>query len=781
MDTINNISVSADTRRKIARLVLVIALLLVTQTTMAQTAIGQWRDHFSYNKALCLAPANGRIYCGYEQCVGYYDSRDDIVGRLTKVDQLSDAGIATIAYDNATATLVVAYTNSNIDIVRNDITYNISDLKRSANGGDKTIYSIAFCRGKAYIACGIGILIVDPIRAEIETTCIVGINGTQQPVLDLTTDDSRIYAATATGIVSISQSDRFPNIATHWQHDTTSALAGRHIARIASNNGRLMALVEGIDPMMRYLYSLDNGVWQAVDSGDMQTLRCANGYTTVAFRDSVRVYAPDNTLSKTYRTFRWGNIDAHDAIRDADGTLWIAHDWGGVVRIAPDGSSESLNPRGNVTDHATYITAYNDITYICPGGKTNIFTNMWRLGNLYNYKNGEWNQLDRNGADTLLDFLCVAINPRNTSQMAAASWGFGIVEIIDNKIVNVFNESNSNGAITAYHSSGWRHVRTASVAYDRKGTLWATNSLAENGLVAHYSDGTWRSFETRTLTGNNEIDHLVCDSLTDYKWITGSANRIYVLDGEGHAAYVDPNNGSRLQTNRINCLVQDRSGDLWIGTDKGIKVIFDGRRAFENGGRNEKSPVNCSNIVISNGEFVEYLMAYEDVVCIAVDGANRKWVGTQNNGIYLLSSTGLDELQHFTATNSPLPSNHIIAIGIQPLSGDVFVSTDHGTVSYRSTATYGTATPRDEVHVFPNPVRPDYSGPIAISGLTNNALVHITDIAGHVVFSDRAIGGQAIWNGLTNSGESVASGVYYVFASDNEGGNRSVGKILIVR
>ena len=167
--------------------------------------------------------------------------------------------------------------------------------------------------------------------------------------------------------------------------------------------------------------------------------------------------------------------------------------------------------------------------------------------------------------------------------------------------------------------------------------------------------------------------------------------------------------------------------------------------------------------------------------CIAVDGANRKWVGTANNGLYLLSATGLEELYHFTAANSPLPSDQIIALSVQPLTGEVLVGTPNGTMGYRGAATYAGATPSDEVRVFPNPVKPDYDGPIAIKGFTNNALVHITDIAGHVVYSTQALGGQALWYGRTSEGKRVGSGVYYIFASDSEGGNRSVGKLLFIR
>ena len=230
----------------------------------------------------------------------------------------------------------------------------------------------------------------------------------------------------------------------------------------------------------------------------------------------------------------------------------------------------------------------------------------------------------------------------------------------------------------------------------------------------------------------------------------------------------------------MNCLVQDRQGDIWFGTDKGIKVIYDGYKAFQQGGQGELAPVSCSNILYNEDGINEYLMAYENITCIAVDGANRKWIGTEAGGLYLISPTGSEELLHFTTENSPLISNHITTLAVQPQTGEVFIGTDCGTVSYRGTATEAKMQPEKEIHVFPNPVRPEYDGPIAISGFTTNALVHITDVAGHTVFSTQATGGQAIWNARTNGGERVASGVYYVFASDDEAGNRSVAKILVV-
>ena len=200
---------------------------------------------------------------------------------------------------------------------------------------------------------------------------------------------------------------------------------------------------------------------------------------------------------------------------------------------------------------------------------------------------------------------------------------------------------------------------------------------------------------------------------------------------------------SKLETSTVNYLVQDRSNELWIGTDKGIKVIYNTSNAFANGGHGEMAPISCNNILYSEDDKVEYLLAYENISCIAVDGGNRKWIGTAAGGIFLLS--------------------------------------DNGLVSYNGTATYANSKPNTEVYAYPNPVRPEYNGNIAIKGLTRDALVHISDVSGKVVFSTQSEGGQAIWNGKNAEGNRVASGVYYVFASDKYGKNRSVAKILFIK
>jgi hypothetical protein len=183
--------------------------------------------------------------------------------------------------------------------------------------------------------------------------------------------------------------------------------------------------------------------------------------------------------------------------------------------------------------------------------------------------------------------------------------------------------------------------------------------------------------------------------------------------------------------------------------------------------------------VVQQDRFAGLLFKDENVQTIAVDGADRKWVGTKN-GVWLISATGEKVIYRFSVGNSPLPGNDISKISIDPLTGEVFIATNNGLCSFRSTATEP-VSPQQKLLVFPNPVPPGYNGSIAIRGLTNNALVKITNLYGALVYQTRALGGQAIWDGKNTNGTKVASGVYLIICRDDSGIEKIATKITIVQ
>lgn len=766
-------------------LAFLLVALLISVSAVAQIGVGEWRTHFSYNRIFHVQTVGNYVYAAASQGLLRYNRAAGKVDYLNKTTGLTDVGVSTMAYDKSTATLVVAYTNSNIDLVQEGEVQNVSGIYRSNIVGDKSIHSIRFHDGNAYLACAFGIVVVDLKRAEIKETYYLDVSG-RCNVNDVAFTDSLICAATEGGLKCASLSAGNLAIVNKWKTDSTSLLSGQDILHLEVMNKRLLALVKDSVSGEYTLYKQQQeGNFAPWRSGVIKNLRMHNDTLLVCTDDSILVF--DNTWQQISdaTAHDWMDMNVHDADID-EGVMWIAHDWAGVVWY--DVSNDkigSVTPTGPWSADVYRVVPSQDKTILCRGGKFTTYTAAGISADINTFSDEAWSGLQGgNGLDTLSDVLDVAVNPKNSKEWLACSWGHGIMQIVDGQLVNVYNEGNTDGALTAYRAGNYRSLRTAAVTFDAGGNAWMTNSLVSNGIVTRLSDGTWKSYDVSSMVSGSEIDKILFDSIRGYIWFAGRANRIYIFHTENdevQLAYVNPNNGSKVETSSVNCMVQDHDGDIWVGTNKGIKKIFDGYKAFLNGGNGEQSSVSCSNILISNGDIAEYLMAYENVTCMAVDGANRKWVGTAEGGLYLLSASGLVQLEHFTADNSPLLSNKIITIAVNPISGEVFIGTDEGLQSYRGTAVYATGKNSEDIHAFPNPVRPDYDGPIAIKGFSRNAIVHITDAAGHGIFSTTANGGQAIWNGRTNEGKKVASGVYFVFASDANSKTRAVTKILVIR
>ena len=761
---------------------LFVFLFTLSVPSRSQTAIGHWRDCLDYSWVNYVAHAGDRIYAGARSGVFCYDLEDNTLTRFCKGNGLNDGGVAAMNYDPVTKCLVVAYNNSNVDLVMDGRTYNLSDIKRSEILGDKNIYHVRFANRRAYLTTGFGVVVVNIDRQEIKETWYLGAGGTYTPVYDMAFFSDSIYAATGEGLKRLSRNETHPTVSDRW--DTDHRIDGETIFEMTVVGSHLLVATHTYMPDMDNLYRKTDAGFTLMFTDELHSLHVGGGYLAISTGDGVKTYDTSLNYYGEVTDYHWGSLVPNDAVYGSDGTLWVAHQWEGIIGLHGDGTEEYRCPDGPSSGDNTYrLVPFNYRMMLCPGGHTSTYASAYLAPNLFTSVGRSWSLLDKSNGmlDGMSDLVDVAVNPRDTNELVAALWGYGLASIRDNQVQAFYNNATTGGALVPYTSGSYSRLNTGAVAFDRKGDLWVLNSHSTHALAVRRSDGTWEKFSTMAMVSTPEVDKLICDSITGYKWFCGRSNVIYVHDGENHMAKVNPNNGSKLVTDAVSVLAQDQNGNIWIGTNKGIKVIYDGIKAFQNGGNGETSPVTCSNITISNGEFAEYLMAYESITAIAVDGANRKWVGTANGGLYLISANGLDQLEHFTIANSPLLSDKIIALGINERTGEVYVGTDKGLQVYRGTATYAESFPLDKVYAFPNPVKPGYDGPIAIKGFTRNGIVHITDAAGHTVYSTTAEGGQAVWNGRTQSGERVASGVYYVFASDAQGDNRSVAKILIIR
>ncbi len=766
---------------------------LNTKAQYANSVLGQWRDHLSYYSTSSVNKTDNTILVGSESSLFYYNPITNECERFSKVNGLSDAGVTLSSYDPESKTTIVTYENSNIDIVQNGKVYNISDIRIRSIEGSKEINSIYFNNAKAYLSCGFGIVVLDLVRKEIFDTYYVGENSSKIKVNAVTINDTSIFAATVNGLLYAPKSSNALAASQTWQK--VQNIANRGISNIeilnilSLGNGKLLVNLPIANSTWSDTYTFDGQEWTSVFENEyIKSMRLSEGrLIKIAYR-SLNIYDVNNLtnggeihhISDEWNPVPGIHLDINDAITDGN-DLWLAHETKGLIRIQNYryGTSQKSEhfPDGPKSNHIYSITSTEDgKIYIAPGGKTIQNAPHGLSSDIYTFDGWWWQALSEvDGQDTIKDLLNVSIDPNDPTHLMASSWWNGVVEIKNNKIVKVYNSDNTDSIIQRHPYC----YRIASVQYDASGNLLIANSLVENGLCFLNYHNEWGAFETYSFLGENEILGMTLDRFYHYKFLWTSNNMILVMNNNGDKVILNPNHGALDESTKVNCIVQDMDGEMWIGTDKGIKVAYGIENIFETSD-GIHSNTECNNIIYQENGIAQYLLNFENITCIMIDGGNRKWVGTERNGIYVLSATGGEQIHHFTAENSPLISNRIISMAQNDLTGEVFIGTDRGLISYKAESVKG-AEKTGKLVAYPNPLRPHHSGTIAIKGFVGDSDVRITDMAGNSVAHIKSIGGQAIWDGKNFNGEDVASGVYLIFSSAEEGSKTASGKVLIIR
>jgi hypothetical protein len=778
------------------RFFLFFLLFISTLSLNAQysnSILGQWRDHLSYYSTSSVNKTDNKILVGSESSLFYYNPVTNECERFSKVNGLSDAGVILTAYDPETKTTIVTYENSNIDIVQEGKVYNISDIRIRSIEGSKEINSIYFNDAKAYLSCGFGIVVLDLVRNEIYDTYYVGENSSKIKVNAVSINDTSIFAATVNGLLYAPKNSNALAASQTWQKLPNIANRGVNNIEILNilslGNGKLLINLPIENSTWSDTYTFDGENWETIFENEyIKSLRLSEGrLIKIAYR-SLNIYDVNNLtnggeihhISDEWNPVPGINLDINDAITDGN-DLWLAHETKGLIRIQNyrNGTHQKSEhfPDGPKSNHIYTITASEDgKIYIAPGGKTIQNAPHGLASDIYTFDGWWWQSLSEvDGQDTIKDLLNVSIDPNDPTHLMASSWWNGVIEIKDNKIVKVYNHENTDSVIQRHPYC----YRIASVQYDASGNLLVANSLVEKGLCFLNYHNEWGGFETYSFVGENEILGMCLDRFYHYKFLWASNNMILVMNNNGDKILLNPNHGALDESTKVNCVVQDMDGEMWIGTDKGIKVAYGIENIFEtNDGFH--SNTECNNIIYQENGIAQYLLNFENVTCIMIDGGNRKWVGTERNGIYVLSATGGEQIYHFTAENSPLISNRIISMAQNELTGEVFIGTDRGVISYKAESVKG-AEESGKLTAYPNPLRPHHSGTIAIKGFVSDSDVRITDISGNSVAHLKSIGGQAVWDGKNFNGEDVASGVYLIFSSAEEGNQTASGKVLIIR
>ncbi len=749
-----------------------------------ETALYQWRDHLPYYKGLAVAEAGDLIYCATPYSLFSYNRSDNSLTRLNKVTGMSDAGITSMVYSSEFKTLVVAYSNTNIDLIKDGSIININDIKRKTILGNKTINRVYMIGKYAYLACGFGIVVVDIDKEEIHDTYYIGPNGGQVNVLDLTYDGTKIYAATDKGIYYAEQSNPFLAYYGSWTKDLTiPEPQGRHNV-IGFFNGKLF--MNNQNPAFSddtlFVYDQGQNKWSKMNIYNHPTcysIRVTQNKLVLSFEGSVEVYNPDMSQFLLSYNPSQHSLAPGDALLDAQGFVWEADRKLGMLKIYGEGwAGDILAPNGPYSASVFDMDMQGEELWVAGGGRNSTWVNLYLRDGLYSYADGTWKNVNRTNApvfDTVWDMVCVAVDPTNKSKVYSGAWGGGMLEFTNGQVTNVYDEKNSSlqGFVSATDQ-----VFVSGLAFDSQNNLWVANSGAPSAFSVKQADGQWIAYNLGGSASGIDMGNIIVDQY-DQKWSLLRKDHAILVFNEKNAVGQrykilgsEVGNGA-IPGNRVLCLVSDNEGQVWMGTDAGIAVFYNPGDVLT--GTNFDS----QRILVEQDGYVQYLLENEVVTSICIDGANRKWIGTDRAGVFLLSSDGTKQVYHFTEDNSPLLSNSISDIAISG-TGEVFIGTSLGIVGFRSDSS-GPNPDSTQVYAWPNPVQPGYEGPITIEGLPENASVKITDIYGGLVYNTRSNGTMAVWPGGKNyEGKKVQSGVYLVFAASDDGTETQIAKILVI-
>lgn len=713
---------------------ILIGLMVTVKPLEAQLQlgpIGTWRAHFT-NESILQVIKGDQLYVAAANQIIQIDAKQQ-VNYLNTTTGLHGIGIKKIAWHPIENQLIIAYKNSRVDIVQGDQITLIDDIQNTDLYADKTINDLIVIDNNAYLSCNFGIVVIDLLKKEIKATLFPNNNRQTVKVLQTLRYQNKLFALTEQGLWSSALGQN-----SSWSLESTMGLVGLQ-NMFVSKNQLFVYNQQKVYPYQSNVasYQINSGKFETITVDENRIVAAItypkNGaLIQLGSNQTNTVLIDSSVLTKPVGLLKEGN------------TLWVADEQKGLyIKNEPSkwadlgGPLRDANGSNAFSDHQLLI-GYGANKMGLSTFNENGWSNLTQLQNLpINY------------VEALL------IDPMDQSWWI----GMGKQLIHFNPNQNTLEQVIPNPRLGA--------IKSMQQKTDGKLVL-----LQEGfGLVMQEGAG-WNSYPIPTGYSANNLKKLVVveNGLT---WIIGPKQQGVLLfqQQNNQTAWRQLTTGKgsgNLPSMEVTAIAEDKDGSIWVGTDNGIAI-------FQCNTINEACDAYLP-IVESNG-FNGYLFQKETIHCISIDGANRKWIGT-NNGVWLVGQDGTEVLQHFTTANSPLPNDTVLSIGIEPTEGDVFFFTKHEIISFKGTATKSVSA-QSTIKIYPNPTSPGYNGPILIGQLVNNALVKITDVNGQLILQTRALGGQAIWNGRDQNQHKVASGIYLVFVRDDSGNEKAVGKIMI--
>ncbi len=775
-----------------------LALAMMPTLATAQGSVGQWILHSKYvtSEITNCIDAGSKVYYLSSGTLFCYDKETQENMVLDKSNYLNDSKVAQIYYNYAKKYLLVAYSNSNMDVILSDEQggriINMPDIKDAVMTIDRKINDVTFTTDRMLIATAFGYVVIDDTKWEVKESRVF--NTSVQCVAEV--GDYQILVV-GTSYYYGNKSQRFEKLSDY--RTLAGAVDQAHIERISDTKfflcGNKMFGLRTIQPADDG--SITIAATAIVAAKPVTVQPYSEGYVA-SFYPNNYYYTTDADGGTRKR------VTGNEIYTSQEPGNWWVLGASGLAHIVDGVKSEYLKPNGmsmSAPVHLTYDPRVDKL-YVSTTGANRIVGENQSATSVINVLQGDtWSDVtpknlpDSSKYKTGMYFPL--LDPDNPNKLYINSWWRGLLVVENGQYKFNYGTGTSSLPDVAVGNTVnyYNHI---SAMIDRSGNLWAVQTgrdglhflpAAKRGQLTTPTD--WTKTNITPIDGNKAcMRSFICTSGNIKIFNNGNYGSSYYFWRDSsnpnnipyvtYSRFIDQD-GKPVSWNYTSCLVEDKAGRVWWGTYKGGTSIgyFNPEDAFNTNTFTVVHPKVPRN---DGTNMADYLLDAIEVYTIAVDNADRKWIGTNGDGVYVVNPDGSEVIEHFTMSNSGLPSDVVYEIACNTNTNSVYFATSNGFAEYKATAVEA-ASDYSNVVVYPNPVRPDFTGLITIKGLMANSLVKIADNAGNVVKQLQSEGGMVTWDGCNEAGDRVATGVYFVFASQgtSSSGNAAVSKILIVR
>ncbi|QZT36104.1 hypothetical protein K5X82_12520 [Halosquirtibacter xylanolyticus] len=760
-------------------------LLFILFTGFSTNSFGEkWTVYDSYTSIKNVISFDNKVIGLSNTGLLVFDNEHKEIETYSKVSGLSYT--SPTALNHVGKNIIIGYNNGGVNIIDGEEVYVIDDIIYSSTLKNKSISSIYVNKNDIYLSCDFGIVWIDAKKMEIKETWIVGDNSSQTQILDLCIYNNYIYAVNSAGIYKASMSPdinkmNYQNWRFHPKNGTSE------LSNIECFDGQLLVGCNGNENL--YYFS-ESGEYNATPwrSSSLKTLKAVDDKLLIIEKSRLNIYRDNWDNMSTIQSLQWNdeahNLSFNDAFIDSNGNLSIGSETEGLIISEDQKHGELITKKGPKSTDFQNMRIFNDKLYVVNGFLKNEWWNAWNPFHFTSFDatKDEWTtylreDIEENKDLGFNDLTDIVVDPKDKDHIFVSSYGSGVMELQANICKNVFFYTNST--LVNANPTG-RYTRIGGMDIDYDGTLWATNTISK-AFLHRYKDGEWTSFTSPD--GDNypwvKRPYVVGSQIWVPKVLTPE---IFVMSKDGsqkrvikvRALFQNNSEITFTDPSMVTQMVLDKNGQVWVGTNKGVFVY-----AYPESSLTKQDFYAFQPSQNLDDNLFHPILESEQVTSVAIDEGNQKWIGTKNSGVYLFNQDGSVQLKHYDIDNSPIPTNDIRQIIVEPVTGEVFITTKQGVVSMKGDAIKGSIT-MDNISVYPSPYQQSKHSYVTIDGLAIDSEVRIVNSSNILIAVLQSKGGRVVWNGVDRFGHKTASGVYQVLVSNPDGTITGKSKILIL-